>query len=50
MDIVKCLIDEKANIEAKYYDGNTPILWACKYGHLEILELLIQNEANVHAA
>lgn len=41
-EVVKLLIGEKANLNAKSEDGNTPLSEACKYQHLEIAELLLE--------
>jgi ankyrin repeat protein len=47
---VKLLIDKKADVNAKtsIYAGSSPLFQASKYGHAEVVKLLIENGANVN--
>ena len=47
-DIVKLLIDHRADINAKDNLGETPLHKAAKYNHKKILRILIENEAGVN--
>jgi len=42
MDMVDLLIKYKSDVNQKDSSGNTPLMVACKNGHLEIAEYLIQ--------
>lgn len=50
--IIKQLVEKGADINAKDYEGTTPIFFACMYGHVEAVRLLIELGAdlNVQAA
>jgi len=43
------LIDKGAQLEAKDIDGNTPLHWAARQGHVEIVRLLCDQRADVEA-
>ena len=43
--IVKDLLDAGANINSKDDEGNTPLWWACRYGYIETIKLLIDRGA-----
>ncbi len=45
---VKSLLAAKANVNARYYDGGTPLIGAARYGHTEVVRLLIEAKANVN--
>jgi len=42
------LINNPANIHAKNKDGTTPIMLACKRGHMNVIDYLISQGANVN--
>jgi ankyrin repeat protein len=48
-DIVKCLIEKGAEINAKDKEEKTTLHWASKEGHLEIVQCLIEKGADVNA-
>ena len=45
IDIVKILLDNKANIHAKTDSGYTALMFASRYGHKDIVNIL-RNEHN----
>jgi ankyrin repeat protein len=47
---VNCLLNNGANIHQADSDGETPLLWAARYGHIQIVELLLENGADIHQA
>ena len=47
--ILEALLDAGANIEAKDYDGWTPVLCACANGHEETFQLLVKHGADIFA-
>ena len=57
LEIVKFLIDKKADIDAKtdkylqnYLDsGNTSLIYASDFEYTEVVEYLLSKRANVHA-
>ena len=49
LNIVKCLIEANANIEAKDNNGYTPLLLACQKGHFAVVKFLIEEKANIEA-
>ena len=40
--IIKQLVEKGADINAKDYESNTPLHFACMYGHVEAVRLLIE--------
>lgn len=47
--MVQWMLDKGAEINEdvnQYYDGKTPLYWAVVNGHLEVIELLIRNNAS----
>ena len=46
-EIVKVLLEKKANIEARNDAGDTPLFVAAKEGHEEIVKMLLNAEANL---
>ena len=49
LDIVKCLIDLGAHVDAKDEVGQTPLMQAVDDGHLEVVKCLINNGAQIDA-
>ena len=49
VQVVRLLISEEANVDAKDYYGCTPLHDAVDYGNLEILELFLGKNTNVNA-
>ncbi len=47
--LVRSLLDQSANINAKGSGGATALMMACWWGHLEIVRLLLDRGANVNA-
>ena len=43
-------VSKGANIEAKDGLGNTPLLWASEFGHLEMVKYLISKGANIETS
>lgn len=48
LDMTQLLLDRGANIEAQHYLGTTALHWACIRGPIELVELLIENGADVN--
>ena len=48
LEVVKCLIENKANLEAKDFLNNTPLHLAIKDGNPEIAKVLIENGADLN--
>ncbi len=46
--LVKLLLDSRADVNAAYIDGSTPLHFAA-YGHKDIVELLLANRADVNS-
>jgi ankyrin repeat protein len=49
IEIAKLLIENKADIDTKNSDGNTPLHNACIYGYVSTVKLLIKNGADINA-
>jgi len=47
-DIVECLVEKGATIDAKDVEGRTPLMLAAEGGHCAIIEYLINHGANVN--
>lgn len=45
---LKNLKDHGANVDAKDPEGNTALIWASKYGHKEVVQILIGYEATIN--
>ena len=48
-DVVKLLLANKADVNAKADDGATPLCLAADHGHVDVVELLLANKADVNA-
>ena len=48
IEVVKQHLAADVDVNAKDKSGWTPLLWAVEYGHAEIAELLIANDADVN--
>ncbi|XP_063412377.1 ankyrin-1-like [Mytilus trossulus] len=46
IDVVRCLLDHKANINIKKENGTTPLFYACEVGHEDLVDFLLDKEAN----
>ena len=46
---MKLLVDKNANIEAKSKYGETPLIYALRNGHNEVVKLLLDKNANIEA-
>jgi hypothetical protein len=46
--IVQNLLQNKANINAQDHNGWTPLYYACSEGHIEILDILIDANADLN--
>ena len=49
LDIVKCLIEKGADVNAKDEDEETALHLASEEGHLEIVQYLIEKGADINA-
>jgi len=49
LEIVKTLIENGLDINSKLYDGNTPLMAACRNIHFDVAEFLLKNGADVNA-
>ena len=43
INVVKLLLDRNANIEAKDNKGWTPIMFACRYCNVDVINLLLES-------
>jgi ankyrin repeat protein len=51
VEVVKCLVENKANIEALcVWSRATPLYVASQSGHVEVVKYLVENKANIEAA
>lgn len=48
LDLIKSLIEQGADIEAKNNDGRTALMWACENGAIEVVSFLIRKGANIN--
>ncbi|VDH89346.1 Hypothetical predicted protein [Mytilus galloprovincialis] len=46
INVVRCLIDHKGNINMTKEDGTTPLFYACEVGYKDIVRLLLDNGAD----
>ena len=49
LEIVKFLVDQGTDVNAKTYFLNTGLILACENGHLEIAKYLVENRAHIKA-
>jgi ankyrin repeat protein len=49
LELVKFLVENGADVNAKYKDNNTALLLACKKSHFDIVKYLVENGAAVNA-
>jgi len=47
--VVRLLLENKAKIAAKGRDGNSPLHLAAEEGHEDVVELLLEYNANIEA-
>ena len=47
--MVKFLVEQQAEVNAKKDDGWTPLYSAAKNGHLDVVKLLVEERAEVNA-
>ena len=50
MDVVRVLVDNKADVNIKRTNGVTPLYIAAENGHTEVVKLLLGNKADVNAS
>jgi len=48
LEIVKLLLQKKANVNAKSLDGRIPLFYAVANGHLEVVKLLLEKGADIN--
>mmetsp|Transcript_2018 Transcript_2018/g.2682 ORF Transcript_2018/g.2682 Transcript_2018/m.2682 type:complete len:140 (-) Transcript_2018:99-518(-) len=48
VEILKVLIDAKADIDTQIQGGFTPLILAARFGKLEIVQVLVDAKADVH--
>ncbi|CAG2199669.1 unnamed protein product [Mytilus edulis] len=46
-DVVRCLLEHKANINMAKEDGTTPLSYACEVGNTDIVQILLEKNANI---
>ena len=49
LDVVKLLLESKADVNAEHTDGRTALMAAAQNGHLEIVKMLLESKADVNA-
>jgi len=49
LEIVKCLIDHRAEVNAKTNADYTALIWSSYHGHLKTVKYLINNGADIEA-
>ena len=47
LETVKCLVSEGANVDAKTYDGFSPLMMACINGHFTICKYLLWQNCDI---
>ena len=50
VEVVKLLLENKADVNAANQNRETPLHWASQSGRVEIVKLLLKNKADVNAA
>jgi ankyrin repeat protein len=50
LEVIKCLIAHKADINAVSDSGSTPVRSACFMTHIDIVQYLVENGADIHRA
>ena len=46
IEIVRFLLDNKADVNATNNYGTTPLIYACRRGHIDIVRILIESGAD----
>ena len=46
---MRYLLEKGANIEVEDSNGWTPLIFAAKYGHLDVVKYLLERGANIEA-
>ncbi|VDH93472.1 protein phosphatase 1 regulatory subunit 16A [Mytilus galloprovincialis] len=46
-NVVRCLLEHKANIDMTKEDGTTPLSYACELGYTDIVKMLLDQNANI---
>ena len=49
LSVVEYLVNQKADINAKTLDEETPLHWAAKNGCLSVVEYLVNQKADINA-
>ncbi|XP_064647015.1 serine/threonine-protein phosphatase 6 regulatory ankyrin repeat subunit B-like, partial [Lineus longissimus] len=49
IDVVRLLIENKADVHATDNEGRSPLSYAAQGGNIDVVRLLIENKADVHA-
>ena len=49
LDVVKFLVEQQAEVNAKKDDGWTPLHSAAQNGHLDVVKFLVEQRAEVNA-
>ena len=49
LELVRFLVENGADIDAKDVDGETPLHWAARQGHLAVVQYLVEQRADVNA-
>ncbi|XP_065348180.1 protein fem-1 homolog C [Cloeon dipterum] len=50
LEVIKCLLAHKADVNAISDSGSTPVRSACFMTHLDVVQLLVENGADIHRA
>jgi ankyrin repeat protein len=50
LEVVRLLIEKSVDVNKADNNGDTPLYWAALRGHLEVVKLLIENNANISLA
>ena len=46
---MRILVEGGVDVNARYSNGNTALIWAADRGHLEVVRFLVENAADVNA-